>query len=168
MLSIWAVPGPSSGCFMMTKVFGNTRLLKLANSRSLSPLSFVSSLQKGPQMTCQFPQASLPTVAFQSPCTKMMCFSGVWSMTFHNWWRWGLRLYYCDVERDCPQADGDEPAEDRATFLYSVHDVLMNKKSRPCLCLSSFPLKKTLCSSSFVVSPKSFHLISQSPRMFYL
>ena len=29
----------------------------MANSRGLSPLSFVSSLQKGPQMPCQFPQA---------------------------------------------------------------------------------------------------------------
>ena len=38
----------------------------------------------------------------------------------------------------------------------------------PCLCLSSFPLKKTLCPSSVVVLPKFFHLISQSPRMFHL
>ena len=38
----------------------------------------------------------------------------------------------------------------------------------PCSCLSSFPLKKTLCPSSVVVWPKFFHLISQSPRMFHL
>ena len=38
----------------------------------------------------------------------------------------------------------------------------------PCSCLSSFLLNKTLCSSSVVVSPKFFLLISQSPRMFYL
>ena len=48
------MPCPSSGCFVMTK-----RSLKLANSRSLSRLSFVSSLLKGPQMPCQFPQASI-------------------------------------------------------------------------------------------------------------
>ena len=47
-------------------VFADTRSLKVANSRSLSLLSFVSSLQKGPQMPCQFPQASLPTFAFRS------------------------------------------------------------------------------------------------------
>ena len=35
-------------------------------------------------------------------------------------------------------------------------------------CLSAFPLKKTLCSSSIVTSPKFFHLISQNPRMFHL
>ena len=38
-------------------------------------------------------------------------------------------MYYCDVERDCPQADGDEPAGDWATSHDSVHDVLVNKKS---------------------------------------
>ena len=53
VLSIWLMPGPSSGCFVMTKVFTNTRSLKVANSRSLSTLSFVSS-QKDLQMPCQF------------------------------------------------------------------------------------------------------------------
>ena len=33
----------------------------MANSRCLTPLSFVSSLHRGPQMPCQFPQTSLPT-----------------------------------------------------------------------------------------------------------
>ena len=45
---------------------------------------------------------------------------------------------------------------------------LWTRNPMPCLCLSSFPLKKTLCPSSVVVSPKFFHLISQSPRMFHL
>ena len=63
------------------KEFMNTRSLKVANSGSLSPLSFVSSLLKGPQMPCQFPQASLPTFAFQSPCTTRMSFFNVWSVT---------------------------------------------------------------------------------------
>ena len=67
------------------KVFANTRSLKVANSGSLSPLSFVSSLQKGPPMPCQFSQASLLTFAFQSPCTTRMSFFGVWSMTFCSW-----------------------------------------------------------------------------------
>ena len=38
-------------------------------------------------------------------------------------------MYYCDVERDCPQADGDKPAGDWATSHGSVHDDLVNKKS---------------------------------------
>ena len=42
-------------------------------------------------------------------------------------------MYYCDVERDCPQTDGDEPAGDWATFYDSVHDVLVNKKSNAML-----------------------------------
>ena len=59
-------------------------------------------------------------------------------------------------------------AEDWATSHDSVHDVLVNKKSNAMLVLSCFPLKKSLCPSSVVASPKFFHLISQSPRMFYL
>ena len=70
----------------------------------------------------------------------------------HHILTWGVCLYYCDVERDCPQADGDESAGDWATSHDSVHDVLV---------------KKTLCPSS-VVLPKFFHLISQSARMFHL
>ena len=42
-------------------------------------------------------------------------------------------MYYCDVERDCPQADGDKPAGDWATSHDSVHDVLVNKKSNAML-----------------------------------
>ena len=38
----------------------------------------------------------------------------------------------------------------------------------PCSCLFSFPLKKTLCPSSVVVSPNFLHIILQSPRMFHL
>ena len=34
-------------------------------------------------------------------------------------------MYYCDVERNCPQADGDEPAGDWVTSHNSVHDVLV-------------------------------------------
>ena len=81
---------------------------------------------------------------------------------------WGVRLYYCGVERDCPQADGYEPAGDWATSHDSVHDVLVNRNLMPCSCLSPFSLKKTLCPSSVVISPNFFHLISQSPRMFHL
>ena len=85
VLSIWAMPCPSSGCFVMTKSVTNTRSSKVANSRSLSPLSYVSSLQMGPQKPCQFPQESLPTFAFQSPCTTRMSFFGVLSTTFCSW-----------------------------------------------------------------------------------
>ena len=45
---------------------------------------------------------------------------------------------------------------------------LSTKHPMPCSCWSSFPLKKTLRSSPVVVSPKFFHLVSQSPRMFHL
>ena len=42
-------------------------------------------------------------------------------------------LVLIDVERDCPQADGDGPAGDWATSHDSVYDVLMNKKSNAML-----------------------------------
>ena len=78
-------------------------------------------------------------------------------------------MYYCDVERDRPQADGDEPAEDWVTCHESVDDVLVNKTSNGMLVfLPSFPLRKTVYSSFVVVSSKFFHPILQSPRMFHL
>ena len=55
-------------------------------------------------------------------------------------------MYYCDVERDCPQADGDEPAGVWATFYDSVHDVLVNKKSNALLVFILFPTEKNLVS----------------------
>ena len=61
-------------------MFVSTRLLKVANSRSLRPLSFVSTLQKGPHTFPQSACASFPTLAFQSSCTNRMSFFGVWSM----------------------------------------------------------------------------------------
>ena len=50
------------------------------------------------------------------------------------------------------------------------HDVLVNKKSNAMLVFILFSTEKktTLCPSSVVVSPKFFHLISQSPKMFHL
>ena len=45
----------------------------------------------------------------------------------------GVCLYYSDVERYCPKADGDEPAGDWATSHDGVHDVLVNKKSNAML-----------------------------------
>ena len=45
---------------------------------------------------------------------------------------------------------------------------LWTRNPTPCSYLSSFPLKKTLCPSSVVVSPKFFYLISQSPKIFHL
>ena len=59
--------------------------------------------------------------------------------------------------------DDEDHAGDWAASLDSVHDVLVNKKSNAMLVLILFSTD-----SSVVVSPKFFHLISQSPRMFHL
>ena len=58
----------------------------------------------------------------------------------------GVCLYYCDVERDCPQADGDEPAGDWVTSHDSVHGVLVNKKSNAMLVFILFSIEENLVS----------------------
>ena len=57
-------------------------------------------------------------------------------------------MYYCDVERDCPQADGDEPAGNWATSYDSgsVHNVLVNKKSNAMLMFILFSIEENLVS----------------------
>ena len=77
-------------------------------------------------------------------------------------------MYYCDVERKCPQADGDESDGDWTTSNDRVYNVLVNSKPNAMLVFIRFLMKETLCPSSVVVSPKFFHLISQSPKMFHL
>ena len=89
-------------------------------------------------------------------------------------WRWGVHLYYCDVERDCPEADGDEPAGDRATSHDSVHDVLVNKnvlvnkKSNAMLVFMLFSTEENLVSFLCCCFAKVLHISFQSPRMFHL
>ena len=72
-------------------------------------------------------------------------------------------MYYCDVERDYPQADGDEPAGDWAASHDRFHAVLMYKKSCAMLVFILFSTEENLvsflCPSSVVVFPKFLHLI---------
>ena len=63
-------------------------------------------------------------------------------------------MYYCDVERDCPQADGDEPAGDWATSHGSVHDVLMNKKANAMLAFILFSNEENLVSFLYYLFAK--------------
>ena len=55
-------------------------------------------------------------------------------------------MNYYDVERDCLQADGDEPAGDWATSHDSVHDVLVNKKSNAIPVFNLFSTEENLVS----------------------
>ena len=77
-------------------------------------------------------------------------------------------MYFCDVERDCPQTDGDEPAGDWATSHDSVRDVLVNKKSYAMLVFILFSNEENLVpflSGCFAkILPSHF----TSPRMFHL
>ena len=160
------MPRPSSGCFVMSKSVCQHKIVikggTLQESES-SLLCFV--IAEG--------SANASLVFIKHPCSllnssllaQQECPSSV-SDQWHfvaghrilNFvaiidWRWDVHLYYSGVERNCPLADGEEPAEDWAASHESVHDVLVNKKSNAMLVLTSFPLKKTLCPPS-VVSPK--------------
>ena len=79
-----------------------------------------------------------------------------------------MNLYYCDVDRGCPEAYRDELAGDWATSHDNVHDDFVNNKSNPMLVCILFSTEQTLCPSSVAVLAKFFYLISQSPRVFYL
>ena len=52
-------------------VFVRARLLTIANSRILRPLSFVLALQLGPHTSSQSARIYIPILAFQFPCTTM-------------------------------------------------------------------------------------------------
>ena len=67
-----------------------------------------------------------------------------------------------------PQADGDEPAGDWATFHDSVYDVIVNKKSNAMLVFILFSTEENLVSFLCCCFAKVFHLISQSLKMFHL
>ena len=90
-----------------------------------------------------------------------------WSEIFPSFvvimvWRWGVRLYYCDVERDCPQADVNEPAGDWATSHDSVHDVLVNKKSNAMLMFILFSTEENCVLPLLLFrqsSSISFHIV---------
>ena len=63
---------------------------------------------------------------------------------------WGVRLYYCGVERDCPRADGDGLAGDWAASNDSVHDVLVNKKFNAMLVFILLFAEENLVSLSLI------------------
>ena len=129
------------------------------NSRSLSPLSFVSSLQKGPQMPCQFPQASLPTFACRQECNSLVSdqlhfvdghinilFRCHYNLTLGHmhvllWWWKGLPSggwwWACWRLGNIP-------------WVFTMS--MWTRNPTPCSC--SFPLNETLCPSSVVVSTK--------------
>ena len=121
------MPGPSSGCFVMTRSVRQDKMVKVASTRGLGPLSFVSSSQKGLQMPWHFSYASLPIFTLQSPCSTWLLLrcliNGILQLVTECFyfvlftvWRWGVRLYYFDIERNCHQANNDEPARDWAAF----------------------------------------------------
>ena len=153
MLSIWAVQGPSSGCFVMTKSVRQHKIVKGGKSqRSESSLLCViiaeGSTNALPVSTSILAHFCIP-VCLHNKNVHLRCLINhvLWlAIEFFYFiviivWHWGSRFYYCDVERDCPP-----PAEDWATFHYSVHDVLVNKKSNSMLVFILFSTEENLVS----------------------
>ena len=66
-------------------------------------------------------------------------------------------MYYCDVERGCPQADDDESAGDWTTSHDSVRDVLVNKKSNAKLVFILFSTEEKLVSFLCCCFAKAFY-----------
>ena len=140
VLSISAMPGPFSRCFVMTKSVRQHKIVKGGKlQKSESSLTCVVTAEVSANavpisisIRAQFLHSSL--FAWQK-CSSSM-YDQRHSVDFHRLtlfrcrhiWRRVICLYLCDVERDCPQADADEPAGDWATSYDSVHDVLVNKK----------------------------------------
>ena len=126
-------------------------------------------------MSCQFSQAPLPMfcipVSLHNKNVLLRCLiNGIPHLVTEFYflviivWRWGVRLYYCDVDRDCPRVDDHKPAGDWAKSHYSVHNVLVNKKFNDMLVFILFSTEENLV--FFLCC--SFRLISQGPRMFHL
>ena len=138
-------------------MFANTRSLKAAHSKSLSPLSFVSSWQIGVRKCLASFQTQLCLLLHSSLLAQQKCPSSVPGQlrsvaglfVFITIWCWREHLCYCDVERDCPQVDSDELAKDWATSYVSVHDVLVNKISNAMLMFIIFSPARQCFSISF-------------------
>ena len=74
-------------------VFADSRLLKVAISRSLKPLSFVSKLQKGLQTSPQLPVHPFNFCIPYPNCTTRMPFFGIWfTVSWNCWQKWSTSL----------------------------------------------------------------------------
>ena len=178
MLSTWAMPGPSSGCFVITKSVCQHKIVKGGKLQESEPSLLCFVIAEGSanallvfiKHPCPLLNSSLLAQQECPPSVSDQCHSvagqRILKFVVIIVWRWGVHLYYRDVERNCPLADGDEPAEDWAASHDSVQDVLVNKKSNAMLLFTSFPLKKTLCPSSVVVSPKFHFFLMQWMYLF--
>ena len=121
------MPGPSSGCFVMTKSVCQHKIVikggTLQKSES-SLLCFViaegsaNALLVFIKHPCSLLNSSLLA---QEECPSSV--SDQWHLVAGHRilnfvviidWRWGVHLYYSGVERNCPLADSDKPAEDWA------------------------------------------------------
>ena len=122
MLSTWTMPGPSSGCFVITKSVCQHKIVKGGKLQESEPSLLCFVIAEG--------SANALLVFIKHPCpllnssllAQQECPSPVsdqWHSVAGHWilkfvviivWRWVVHLYYRDVERNCPLADGDEPA----------------------------------------------------------
>ena len=180
MLSILATPGPSSACLVVAKSVRQHMIVKGGKlKKSESPLICVviaeGSTSALPVSTRILVHLYNCSVLGQQECPSSV--SDQWHsvaghriLLFRCHHSLTLGLCYCDVERDCPQADGDEPAGDWATSHDSVHVVFVNKKSNATLyrtiSLISHPSKVMLKIISRGLKPQAEKIIAEEQAGF--
>ena len=158
VLSTWAMPGPSSGCFVMTKSVCQHMSIKAGklqkSESSLICVIIAEGSTNALPVSTSIPAHFCIPVSLHNNNVLLRCLINdilylvieFFYFVFIVVWCWGVCLYYCDVERDCPQSDGDEPAGDWATSHDSVHDVLVKKKSNAMLVFILFSTEKNVVS----------------------
>ena len=112
--------------------------LKVANSRSLeSPLMCViiaeGSTNTLPVSTSILAHFCIPVSLHNKNVLLWCLINDILQLVIEFFYfiviivrRCCVRIYYCGVERDCPQADGDEPAGDWETSSDSVYVFTMS------------------------------------------
>ena len=97
------------------RIFVSMTKLKIATSRSLRPLSYVSAVQKGPQPSSRSAYASLLSLAFQFlgttkfpfkvcilRCLEFLVKGGIITVIIYR--RWHISLYDGEIKRSCYKA----------------------------------------------------------------
>ena len=171
VVSIWAMPCPSPGCFVMTK---STRQHKIVKGAKLQKSEFSHVFVVIAEGSANALPVFISTLVHFCIAVSLhynnvlRCFDQWHSVVVHKICLFrcyhSLKLGPTLVLLRCWK----ETALRRMVISLletrrhpmTVHDVLVSKNANSCL--SSFPLKKTMFPSSVVASPKFFHLISRS------
>ena len=178
MLSIWAMPGPSSECFVMTKTIRRHKIVKGGKLQKSEPSLICVIIAEAfsnalPVSTSIFAHFCIPVSLHNKNVILRCLINDILQLVIEFFyfvvvivWHEGIHLLMLKGTALRWMVMSLLGTARHPMTLFTMS--LWTRRPLPCSCLSSFLLKKTLCPSSVVVSPKFFNLISQSPRMFHL